>query len=42
MLVTFRRPKIAMSPSYADYRPRRNTVIFLEKVTLRGDHAQEG
>jgi hypothetical protein len=37
-----RRPKIACSPSYVDYRPKTNAVILLDMVhTLRGEHAQE-
>jgi hypothetical protein len=42
-LVRLRRPKIACSPSYADYRPKTNAVILLDRGhTLRGDHAWEG
>jgi hypothetical protein len=41
-LVRF-RPKIACSPSYADYKPKTNAVIFLDTGhTLRGDCAWEG
>jgi hypothetical protein len=29
-LARLRRPKIACSPSYADYRPKTNAVIFLD------------
>jgi hypothetical protein len=29
-LVRFRRPKIACSPSYADYKPKTNAVILLD------------
>jgi hypothetical protein len=29
-LVRLRRPKIACSPSYADYRPKTNAVILLD------------
>jgi hypothetical protein len=40
--VSKRRPKIACSPSYADYRPKTNAVILLDMVhTLRGEHPQE-
>jgi hypothetical protein len=28
-----RRPKIACSPSYADYRPKINAIILLDMVT---------
>jgi hypothetical protein len=36
------RPKIAYSPSYADYRPKTNAVMLLGKShTLRGEHAWE-
>jgi hypothetical protein len=36
------RPKIAYSPSYADYRPKTSTVILLDRGhTLRREHAQE-
>jgi hypothetical protein len=41
-LVRLRRPKIAWSPSYADYRPKTNAVILLDMGhTLMGEHAQE-
>jgi hypothetical protein len=37
-----RRPKIACSPSYVDYRPNPNTVILLDMgQTLRGEHTWE-
>jgi hypothetical protein len=37
-----KRPKIACSPSYADYRLKINLVIFLDLGhTLRGEHAWE-
>jgi hypothetical protein len=37
-----KRPKIAYSPSYVDYRPKTNAVILLDMGhTLRGKHAQE-
>jgi hypothetical protein len=40
-LVRLRRPKIACSPSYADYRPKTNTVILLDMDhLLRGEDAQ--
>jgi hypothetical protein len=29
-LVRLRKPKIACSPSYADYSPKTNTVILLD------------
>jgi hypothetical protein len=36
------KPKIACSPSYADYRPKTNAVILLDTShTLREDCAQE-
>jgi hypothetical protein len=39
-LARIRRPKIAYSPSYADYRPKTNPVILLDMGnTLRGEHA---
>jgi hypothetical protein len=42
MLARLRRPKITCSPSYADYRPKRNAVILLDMGhTLRGEYAQE-
>jgi hypothetical protein len=38
-LARLRRPKIACSPSYADYRPKTNAVILLDMGhTLRGEH----
>jgi hypothetical protein len=41
-LARLRRPKIACSPSYADYRPKTNTVILLDMGhTVRGVCAQE-
>jgi hypothetical protein len=40
--VRLRRPKIACSPSYADYRPKTNAVILLDMGhTLRGECARE-
>jgi hypothetical protein len=37
-LTRLRRPKIACSPSYADYRPKTNAEILLDMVhTLSGD-----
>jgi hypothetical protein len=40
-LARLRRPKIACSPSYANFRPK-NAVIFLDMgYTLRGEHAWE-
>jgi hypothetical protein len=40
--VRLRRPKIACSPSYADYRPKTNAVILLYLGhMLRGKHAWE-
>jgi hypothetical protein len=37
-----RRPKIACSPSYVDYRPKINAGILLDTGhTLRGEHIQE-
>jgi hypothetical protein len=37
-LARLRKPKIACSPSYADYRPETNAVILLEMGhTLRGE-----
>jgi hypothetical protein len=42
-LVRLIRPKITYSPSYADYRPKTNTVILLDMShTLRGYCAWEG
>jgi hypothetical protein len=36
------RPKITCSPSYADYRPKRNAVIVLDMgYTLRGESTRE-
>jgi hypothetical protein len=41
-LARLRRPKIAYSPSYADYRPKTNAVILLDMGhTLRGEWTQE-
>jgi hypothetical protein len=38
-LARLRRPKIVDSPSYADFRPKRNAVILLDVGhTLRGEH----
>jgi hypothetical protein len=39
-LARLRRPKISYSPSYANYRPKTNAVIYMFH-TLRGEHAQE-
>jgi hypothetical protein len=37
-----RKPKLASSPSYEDYRPKTNAVILLDMGhTLRGEHAWE-
>jgi hypothetical protein len=37
-LARLRRPKIACSPPYADYRPKTNAVILLDMgYTLRGN-----
>jgi hypothetical protein len=42
-LVRLRRPKIAYSPSYVDYRPKTNAVILLDMGhTLRGDRVWKG
>jgi hypothetical protein len=38
-LARLRRPKIACSPSFADYRPKTNAVILHMGHTLRGEHA---
>jgi hypothetical protein len=41
-LVRFRRPKIARSPSYVDYRPKTNAEILLDMShTLKGEHSKE-
>jgi hypothetical protein len=41
-LVRLRRPKIACSPSYADYRLKTNAVILLYMGhTLRVEHTWE-
>jgi hypothetical protein len=41
--ISLRRPKIACSSSYVDYRQKTNAVILLDMgLTLRGDHAREG
>jgi hypothetical protein len=41
-LARLRRPKIACSPSYADFRPKTNAVILLGMGhTLREEHIQE-
>jgi hypothetical protein len=41
-LARLRRPKIICSPSYADFRPKKNTVILLDMGhTLRGEHIKE-
>jgi hypothetical protein len=40
--VRLRRPKIACSLSYADYRPQTNAVILLDMGhKLTGDHTKE-
>jgi hypothetical protein len=42
-IVILRRPKIAHSPIYVDYRPKSNIVILLDMDhTLIGDCAREG
>jgi hypothetical protein len=40
-LARLRRPKIAYSSSYVDYRPKRNAVILDMGHTLRGEQALE-
>jgi hypothetical protein len=41
-LVRLRRPKIACSPSYVDYKPKTNVVILVDMGhTVKGDHTQE-
>jgi hypothetical protein len=41
--VRLRKPKMAYSPSYADYGPKTNAVILLDTShTLKVDCAQEG
>jgi hypothetical protein len=41
--VRLRRPKIACSPSYVDYKPETNAVILLDMGhTLRGECTQGG
>jgi hypothetical protein len=42
MLVRLRKSKIICSPSYVDFRPKRNAIILLDiSHTLRGGHIQE-
>jgi hypothetical protein len=42
MLAMLRGPKITRSPSYADFRPKTNTVILLDMVhMIRGEQVQE-
>jgi hypothetical protein len=42
MLVRLRKPKIVCSPSYEDFRPKKNAVILLDMGhTLSGEHVQE-
>jgi hypothetical protein len=42
ILTRLRRPKIACSPSYANYRPKTNAVILLDMgYTLRRECAWE-
>jgi hypothetical protein len=40
--VRLKKPKIACSPSYADYRPKTNAGILLDTGQLRGDCTWEG
>jgi hypothetical protein len=41
-LARLRKPKIACSPSHADYRPKTNAVILLDMGhTLKGEHTWE-
>jgi hypothetical protein len=41
-LARLRRPKIACSPSYVDYRPKTNAIILLDMGhTQKGECAQE-
>jgi hypothetical protein len=41
-LARLRRPKIICSPSYADFRPKTNAVILLDRgYTLRGECLRE-
>jgi hypothetical protein len=41
-LARLRRPKIASSPSYVDYRPKTNAVILLDLGhIIRGEHTWE-
>jgi hypothetical protein len=40
--VRLRRPKIVCSPSYANFRPKMNTVILLDMGHIqKGEHVQE-
>jgi hypothetical protein len=42
VIFRLRRPKVACSSSYADYRPKTNAVILLEMVyTPSGKHTRE-
>jgi hypothetical protein len=36
-LVKLRRPKIACSPSYVDYRPKTNAMILLDMGHTQGE-----
>jgi hypothetical protein len=41
-LARLRRPNIAYSPSYADYKPKTNAVILLDMGhTLREEHMRK-
>jgi hypothetical protein len=41
-LARLRRPKIVCSPSFADFRPKTNTIILMDVgPMLRGEHIQE-
>jgi hypothetical protein len=43
MLARFRRPKIACSPSYVDFRPKINAVILVDMCNpLRGHCIVQG
>jgi hypothetical protein len=41
-LVRLRKPKISCSPSYVDYRPKRNSLILLDMGhTPKGECSRE-
>jgi hypothetical protein len=41
MIARLRRPKLACSPSYVDYRPKANAIILLDMGHTKREHTQK-